>query len=250
MTTLHLASQHLSTGPSLSLTPLSSTPDSPTDLLANLSHHRDLFSKLRFSYTEQVTKERFLKAAASDPPELVSASELQLLEAKLAEDKASLKTKKEGVSALLASLDQRSREIASRFLAQEERRGEVGDVARDIEDLEARRDALSAQRPEVHPDPMMRMGLEETREVVAERTQEGEMLGQRIEEVRIELERRKRDVVGMKRELDTVEERKREVVREVVEMKRRRGSGVVEMDEVEAKGRWNRAAEGVLRAVA
>ncbi|KAL8775975.1 MAG: hypothetical protein Q9213_008419, partial [Squamulea squamosa] len=47
----------------------------PTSLAADLTHYRDLFSKLRFSYLEQVTKEKFLRAIVGDPPLIVEHSE-------------------------------------------------------------------------------------------------------------------------------------------------------------------------------
>jgi hypothetical protein len=80
--------------------PLLSADDS-ADRLSNksldaeLEHYKDLFSKLRFSYVEQVTKERFLKAIVADPPQLVDAAENARLEQHLAHAKAALKAKKE-----------------------------------------------------------------------------------------------------------------------------------------------------------
>ena len=40
----------------------------PAILSADLVHYRELFSKLHFSYVEQVTKERFLRAITADQP--------------------------------------------------------------------------------------------------------------------------------------------------------------------------------------
>ncbi|KAG8624778.1 hypothetical protein KVT40_007845 [Elsinoe batatas] len=236
--------------PPLSFTTLPSQTDTPTDLTANLQHHRDLFTKLRFSYTESVTKEKLLKAASSDPPLLVSSGELLALETKLVEDKARLKGKKRDIATMLSDLEGRSRGVAERWLEQEDRRRGVQGVESEVERLVRRKEELLASRPaEDEGDAEMRMGLEETREVIRGREVEGEELGRRVEECRAELERRRADVERLRREMEGVEERKRVLVREVGEMRRRRGSGEMVMDEVEAKGRWNRAAEGVLRAV-
>lgn len=68
---------------------------SKKSLDAELEHYKDLFSKLRFSYVEQVTKEGFLKAIVADPPQLVDAAENARLEQDLAQAKAALKAKKE-----------------------------------------------------------------------------------------------------------------------------------------------------------
>ncbi|KAL8883440.1 MAG: hypothetical protein Q9215_008228, partial [Flavoplaca cf. flavocitrina] len=70
----------------------------PTSLAADLSHYRDLFSKLRFSYLEQVTKEKFLRAIVGDPPLIVESSENVELEKQLGEIKAVLKMQKEDVA--------------------------------------------------------------------------------------------------------------------------------------------------------
>ncbi len=38
----------------------------PASLEADLEHYRELFAKLRFSYVEQVTKEKFIRAIVGD----------------------------------------------------------------------------------------------------------------------------------------------------------------------------------------
>lgn len=86
----------------------------PSALTADLAHYRDLFSKLRFSYLEQVTKERFLRAIAADPPEFADASENAALERKIGEDKAVLKGKKEEVRGMCGELEEQGRMLAGR----------------------------------------------------------------------------------------------------------------------------------------
>ena len=73
---------------------------------------QELFSKLRFSYLEQVTKEKFLRAIVGDPPLIVDHQENIELEAELVEVKAVLKAQKEDVANLVAELDQRGRELS------------------------------------------------------------------------------------------------------------------------------------------
>lgn len=84
----------------------------PALLSADLLHYRDLFGKLRFSYVEQVTKERFLRAMTSDPPEFVDGKDIADLEVKLGEDKANLKAKKEEVGELIRELEEQGRNLA------------------------------------------------------------------------------------------------------------------------------------------
>ena len=86
---------------------------SPSLLAADLAHYRDLFSKLRFSYVEQVTKERFLRAITGDPPEFVEGSENAELEQKLSVDKAGLKERKEEVRTLVQDLEDQGRQLAN-----------------------------------------------------------------------------------------------------------------------------------------
>ncbi|KAI9841864.1 MAG: hypothetical protein M1837_000334 [Sclerophora amabilis] len=87
---------------------------SPASLEADLAHYKDLFSKLRFSYLEQVTKEKFLRAIVGDPPLVVEASENTALEAELAEVKASLKAQKVEVAELVEELERKGVELGQR----------------------------------------------------------------------------------------------------------------------------------------
>ena len=86
----------------------------PAALLADLNHYRDLFTKLRFSYTEQVTKERFLRSLTASPPEFVDASENAELQERLDGEKATLKQKKTEVRETIADIEEQSRHLARR----------------------------------------------------------------------------------------------------------------------------------------
>ena len=85
---------------------------SVASLEAELEHYKDLFSKLRFSYVEQVTKEKFLRAIVNDPPLLVEPQENSELEAQLQEVKASLKSQKEEVAEWTKQLEAQGRDLA------------------------------------------------------------------------------------------------------------------------------------------
>ncbi len=87
---------------------------SPASLEADLSHYKELFSKLRFSYLEQVTKEKFLRAIVGDPPLVVEHVENIELEAQLAEVKGVLKAQKESVAEMIRVLEGRGRDLARR----------------------------------------------------------------------------------------------------------------------------------------
>lgn len=75
---------------------------------------KELFSKLRFSYLEQVTKEKFLRAIVGDPPLVVTHNENVELEAKLAEVKQELKNRKEEVRLMVEDMEKVGRELATR----------------------------------------------------------------------------------------------------------------------------------------
>jgi hypothetical protein len=87
---------------------------SPASLEADLSHYKELFSKLRFSYLEQVTKEKFLRAIVGDPPLVVEHVENIELEAQLAEVKGVLKAQKENLAEMIRVLEGRGRDLARR----------------------------------------------------------------------------------------------------------------------------------------
>lgn len=87
---------------------------SPASLQADLTHYKELFSKLRFSYLEQVTKEKYLRAIVDDPPLIVSHNQNVDLEAKLAETKKELKASKEEVRLLVERMEEMGRALARR----------------------------------------------------------------------------------------------------------------------------------------
>jgi len=71
---------------------------------------------LRFSYLEQVTKEKFLRAIVGDPPLIVDHQENIELELQLAEVKTVLKAQKEYVAQMVKHLEERGRELSQRML--------------------------------------------------------------------------------------------------------------------------------------
>lgn len=75
---------------------------------------KELFSKLRFSYVEQVTKEKFLRAIVGDPPLVVGHNENVELETQLAEVKAELKASKEEVRMMIEEMEKTGRDLANR----------------------------------------------------------------------------------------------------------------------------------------
>lgn len=91
------------------------TVQTPSSLAADLTHYQELFSKLRFSYVEQVTKERFLRAVTAAEPEFVTAQDNAELEKQLYGEsglKAGLKEKKSEVRGIIEALEEQGRQLA------------------------------------------------------------------------------------------------------------------------------------------
>ena len=86
----------------------------PVILSADLIHYQELFSKLRFSYVEQVTKERFLRAITAEQPDFVDANENVELDERLKENKTALKERKGEVRELIRELEEQGRQLAGR----------------------------------------------------------------------------------------------------------------------------------------
>ncbi|KAK4145416.1 uncharacterized protein C8A04DRAFT_26925 [Dichotomopilus funicola] len=234
----------------------SSSAPTPTTLEADLSHYRELFAKLRFSYVEQVTKEKFIRAIVGDPPLIVSPQENADLEARNAAAKAELKKLKGEVAGMVGDLEVRGRELAGRL---ERVRGEM-EVAVHLPDtiaeLEARVAALREQQKErlaavPGSRPEMAMPLGRTRAVVEERRGE---LGRVERAVEVlggqQVPRKRKEVERLRAEVGGLEKRRENSAVAAREAKRRRegAQGGME-DELEARGRWFRASEAVLRQV-
>ena len=81
---------------------------------SGLTSNQELFSKLRFSYVEQVTKEKFLRAIVGEPPQIVEQSENVELEERLVATKAELKAQKLHVAAMVDELQALGRVLGER----------------------------------------------------------------------------------------------------------------------------------------
>jgi hypothetical protein len=86
----------------------------PASLAADLVHYKELFSKLRFSYLEQATKEKFLRAITAETPLFVEPSDNAALEAQLAAEKTALQAQKAQLAALTDEVQAKGRDLAKR----------------------------------------------------------------------------------------------------------------------------------------
>jgi DNA repair exonuclease SbcCD ATPase subunit len=239
------------------------TETSPAAMRAELAHYKvmmlpfgpylsannfqDMFSKLRFSYIEQVTKEKFLRAITSDTPTFVEPHENAELEAKLLEEKAGLKAQKDEVARMIEELEVRGRDLARRYEAITLQRAQLSELPERISNLQEQIDELrqSHPSPQKSTNPSLNLPLPETMKLVAERETQLASLNSQISVLQASLPRKTREVERLEAELGPLMNQKRAVVAQAMEARRLREEGGV--DSLEERGRWYKASEEVLR---
>ncbi|KIV80023.1 hypothetical protein PV11_07557 [Exophiala sideris] len=227
----------------------------PASLDADLAHYRDLFSKLRFSYLEQVTKEKYLRSIVGDPPLVVSHDDNLALEEKLAVMKTDLKAKKTEVDALVLEMQDQARVLATRYEAVNKEMEVLETVPTEIYRLREEIRALKAEIAEKtgsedghsSNDPRMNMSLEATQKALAQQRASTAEIDAQIEALQRQMPGKMREVEKVDRELVELERRRNESTRLAMEGRRRREMGG--RDEVEELGRWYKSSEAVLRSL-
>ncbi|KAK4495134.1 hypothetical protein PRZ48_013461 [Zasmidium cellare] len=220
----------------------------PASLAADLAHYQELFSKLRFSYVEQVTKERFLRAVTAEQPEFVTAAENAELEERLRGDKAALKQKKEEVREIISALEEQGRQLAKRYEQIQLQTTQLDALPAEIEYLETTIESLRQRQEPEASDPEMRMPLQPTRDLLNDRERELRNVEMEIEKLQAALPAKKAEVQRLQDELAPIQMRKIKAVEEAQEAKRRREHGGT-ADELEEEGRWLRGVESSLKAM-
>ncbi|KAH9827277.1 hypothetical protein Tdes44962_MAKER09765 [Teratosphaeria destructans] len=224
----------------------STTITTPSLLAADLTHYKDLFTKLRFSYVEQVTKERFLRAITASPPDFVDARQNAELELKLAEDKKALKVRKEEVAGLIRELEAQGRSLAERYEGCQERAVRVRELPGEIEALEATISRLRASCAPRSENPDLNLSLPATSSLLDARVSELEDLDERIAAVRSSLVERREVGEGLRDEMALLQVKKVKAVQEAQEARRRREQAGGDLDE---RGRYLRSVEGTMRGL-
>ncbi|KAK4168574.1 kinetochore protein Sos7 [Cladorrhinum sp. PSN259] len=228
-----------------------SSLDSPTpsSLEADLLHYKELFAKLRFSYVEQVTKEKFIRAIVGDPPLIVTPQENADLELSNAEAKAALKQLKTEVADIVAALETRSRNLVQRYerIQADIARLQPDQLPASISRLEKEIEGLR----EKQKDSEGKLPLGETLRLVSERRREVAELDRQFAHLGSVAPRKRKEAERLQQEVAGLEARRANSTAAAREAKRRKensveGSGE---DELEAQGRWFRGADAVLRSV-
>lgn len=231
-------------------------PLDPTILNADLEHYRDLFSKLRFSYLEQVSKEKYLRAIVGEPPLIATIEDNAALEEKLVGLKSELQTKKRASEAIVLELEGLARDIAARYDRVDTEMQLLEELPGEIQVLENEVDSLKRRLADhdnevgdeaVDTNPRMDLSLEETQRILHEQQQRNEALQEQISQLESKMTARSRECEQAERELEETEARRNEITRSIRDMEGRTRKGG--RDTMEARGRWLRSEKDVLREV-
>ncbi|CAK3793042.1 galactose dehydrogenase [Lecanosticta acicola] len=225
------------------------TTQTPSSLAADLAHYRDFFSKLRFSYVEQVTKERFLRAVTAQEPEFVTSVDNATLEVELAEKKKELKEKKNEVREIIGVLEEQGRQLARRYEQVQLQTAQLESLPTDIAHLESTISELQQRQEPRSSDPEMAMPLQPTQDLLGERERELRNADMEIERLQASLPAKKAEVQRLQDELAPIQMRKIKAVEEAQEARKRREGPDGAADELEEKGRWLRGVESGLKAM-
>ncbi|KAF2104885.1 hypothetical protein NA57DRAFT_71087 [Rhizodiscina lignyota] len=215
----------------------------PASLEADLAHYRDLFSKLRFSYIEQVTKEKFLRAITFSTPLFIDPADNALLEQQLAEQKAALQQQKADVATQIKQLEDKAKQLVARYDALHAQREELETLPTQVAQLEEEvkllRESEASESRDVHDaakEPHLSLPLEETRELLVRKEAEIDALDMELETLRRQVPQAGSELEKLGKELRPLEAQKMGAVTAAREARKRREGGG--MDELEGKGRW------------
>ena len=214
----------------------------------NADQYKELFSKLRFSFLEQVTKERFIRSIVGDPPLVVEHQENIELERELAGAKASLKAQKTEVAELVAELEKRGRELCQKYESIQGRTNRLQELPSRIEELQQSVETLKEEHGGT--DPSLNMPLEKTLLLVEQREREKADLDRQLEHLQTLMPRKARELDRLNAELQPLEVKRLGSTASAREAKRRKeevlgGVG----DDLEERGRWWRGVETGLKTM-
>ncbi|UKZ76717.1 hypothetical protein TrVFT333_004426 [Trichoderma virens FT-333] len=223
---------------------------SPTSLDADLIHYKELFAKLRFSYVEQVTKEKFIRAIVGDPPLIVTLQENLDLERENAEAKAQLKNLKLEVADLVSDLEKRGRELSQRYENIQLETVRLEELPAKIVELESRIKELKDQHESSESDPNLRLPLTKTLSLVSKRKAEQQELARELEALQAKVPRKRKEAERLQAELQPLEAKRQSSTTAAREARRRKEAALGGVaDDLEQRARWWRASESMLKQV-
>lgn len=223
----------------------------PASLEADLTHYKELFAKLRFSYVEQVTKEKFIRAIVGDPPLIVTAVENLELEKENAAAKSELKALKNEVADMVEELRRKAKELCKRYEAVQLESIKLRELPSQTEDLEIRVAELKeSQATPAGSTPSLNLPLGKTLDLVAKRKKEQQELAQELESLQAKAPRKRKEAERLRAELQPLETKRHNSMTAAKEARRRKEAALGgAADDLEERARWWRASEGALSQV-
>jgi chromosome segregation ATPase len=217
-----------------------------SSLDAELQHYKDLFSKLRFSYVEQVTKERFLKAIIADPPELPDAAENARLEIHLAEAKTALKAKKNQTNQKVQELQELGTRLAQSHDLIHLQTAQLDALPTDIRNLQTTIAALKATQDTPSSQPMLNLPLQPTISLLSDKEAELAALDRQLAALNSALPHKKRRLADLKADVEPVESRKRAALTQAKDAQKKRGQHA-QAQHLDERGKWLKSVDTGLR---
>ncbi|KEY68712.1 hypothetical protein S7711_00586 [Stachybotrys chartarum IBT 7711] len=220
----------------------------PSSLEADLAHYTELFSKLRFSYVEQVTKEKFIRAIVGDPPLIVTMQENLELEKENAAVKSELKTLKLEVADMVTELEEKGRQLSRRYENVQLETAKLREIPDKATELEARIEELRAEQEYPGSKPHLNLPLAKTQELISRRKREQQELARELEALQSKAPRKRKEADRLKAELQPLEVKRHNSMSAAREAQRRKEAALGGVaDDLEQRARWWRASESVLK---
>ncbi|KAK7420682.1 hypothetical protein QQX98_002677 [Neonectria punicea] len=223
----------------------------PAGLEADLAHYKELFAKLRFSYVEQVTKEKFIRAIVGDPPLIVTMQENLDLEKENALAKSELKALKNEVADMVSKLETKGRELSKRYESVQLETTKLRDLPLQIEKLDKQIARLkAAQVLPAGSNPDLNLPLAKTLDLVTKRKLEQQELARELESLQAKAPRKRKEAERLQAELQPLETKRQNSMTAAKEARRRKEAALGgAADDLEERARWWRASEAVLTQV-
>ncbi|KAK5994936.1 Kinetochore protein Sos7 [Cladobotryum mycophilum] len=222
----------------------------PTGLEADLTHYKELFAKLRFSYVEQVTKEKFIRNIVGEPPLIVTLQENLDLERENAEAKAQLKNLKLEVADMVEVLEKKGRDLSKRYEKIQLETARLEELPAKSQELEERIKELNDEHVSSETNPNLRLPLNKTLSLVARRKAEQQELARELEALQSKAPRKRKEAERLQAELQPLETKRQSSMAAAREARRRKEAALGGVaDDLEQRARWWRASEAVLKQV-
>lgn len=222
----------------------------PAGLDADLEHYSDLFSKLRFSYVEQVTKEKFIRAIVGDPPLIVTMQENLDLEKENMEAKAQLKNLKIEVADMVEELERKGRELSQKYQQVQLETTQLEELPEKIRGLKNHIEDMKVAQDVTGQDPNLNLPLGKTRMLVTKRKAEQQELDRELEALKAKVPRKQREAERLATELGPLETKRNNSNAAAREAKKRKDGALGGVaDDLEQRARWWRANESLLKQV-